>query len=147
VEETARRCQRAAAICYRSGEDGPEFFLVETSDGHRWTFPKGKLEDEESFEEAAIREAEEEAGVIGSLDGELTAFRYPGKVSTGCQSVHVRPFLLRVEAIGDQSPGDRHRKREWCTPDEARKKLAVRRDEEYADEHARVVAEAMSKII
>ena len=147
MEETARRCQRAAAVCYRTGEHGPEFFLVETSDGHRWTFPKGKLEDDESFEEAAVREAEEEAGVIGSIEGELTTFRYPGKASRGCPSVQVRPFLLLVEAIGDQAPGDRHRKRKWYTPHEARRKLAARRDEEYAEEHARVLAEAMSTIL
>lgn len=141
-----RRCDRAAAVCYRMSERGLEFFLVETADGHRWTFPKGKLEDDESFEEAAVREAEEEAGVIGSIEGELTTFRYPGKASKGCPSVQVRAFLLLVDAIGDQAPGDRHRKRRWCTPEEARKKLAKRRDEEYANEHARVVAEAMSTI-
>ena len=146
ARDTPRRCERAAAVCFRMGERGLELFLVETSDGHRWTFPKGKLEDDESFEEAAVREAEEEAGVIGSIEGELTPFRYPGKVSQGCPSVEVRPFLLRVEAIEDQAPGDRHRKRKWYTPDEARKKLAARRDEEYANEHARLVTEAMNKI-
>jgi 8-oxo-dGTP pyrophosphatase MutT (NUDIX family) len=146
ARESPRRCDRAGAICYRMGKRGLTFFLVETNDRHRWTFPKGKLEGDESFEEAAVREAEEEAGVIGSVEGELTPYRYPGKASEGCPSVEVHPFLLLVEEIGDQAPGDRHRKRKWCTPEEARRKLAVRRDEQYKHQHAQVVAEAMSTI-
>jgi 8-oxo-dGTP pyrophosphatase MutT (NUDIX family) len=145
-QQAARACERAAAVCYRMTERGPEFFLVKTSDGKRWTFPKGKLEDDEDPQEAAVREAGEEAGVIGSVKGELTTYRFPGNVSKGCPSVQVRAFLLHVEDVGDQAPGDRHRNRKWFTPDKARKKLAVRRDDEYSNEHARVIDEAVEMI-
>ena len=41
-----------------------------------WTFPKGKLEQGESFEEAAVREVEEESGWRGDLGRELEPSRY-----------------------------------------------------------------------
>ena len=42
-----------------------------------WTFPKGKLEDGETFEEAAVREFKEETGWMnGDLGAELEPTRY-----------------------------------------------------------------------
>jgi 8-oxo-dGTP diphosphatase len=41
-----------------------------------WTFPKGKLEEGESFEDAAVREVEEESGWRGDLGRELEPSRY-----------------------------------------------------------------------
>ena len=41
-----------------------------------WAFPKGKLEDGESWEEAALREVEEETGLRCRLERELATTRY-----------------------------------------------------------------------
>ena len=42
-----------------------------------WTFPKGKLEEGETFEEAAVREFKEETGWMnGDLGAELQPTRY-----------------------------------------------------------------------
>ena len=41
-----------------------------------WTFPKGKLEEGETFEDAAAREVEEESGWRGDLGAELQPTRY-----------------------------------------------------------------------
>jgi ADP-ribose pyrophosphatase YjhB (NUDIX family) len=51
---------------------GTEFLLVhERKHGQRWYLPAGRVELGESFEEAAHREAREEAGVSIVLDGIL----------------------------------------------------------------------------
>ena len=41
-----------------------------------WTFPKGKLKEGESFEDAALREVKEETGWGGQLYRELEPSRY-----------------------------------------------------------------------
>ena len=41
-----------------------------------WSFPKGKLHADESFEDAAIREVHEETGLRCSLGDELATTRY-----------------------------------------------------------------------
>ena len=60
-----------AAVCYRLKGDEPEFLLVRTRGG-RWTFPKGGVDGDATYAEAAAREAYEEAGVEGRV--ELEAF-------------------------------------------------------------------------
>jgi 8-oxo-dGTP diphosphatase len=57
----------------RSGEpDGVlEVLLVHRPKYDDWTFPKGKLDPGETFEDAAVREVEEEAGLSCTLGAEL----------------------------------------------------------------------------
>ena len=43
-----------------------------------WSLPKGKLDEGETFEEAALREVWEETGLRAALVRELPEVRYPG---------------------------------------------------------------------
>lgn len=43
-----------------------------------WTFPKGKADGGESDEACALREVEEETGLVCELDGELPSTSYTG---------------------------------------------------------------------
>lgn len=52
----------AGIIIYRRTNDGPRFLLL-YSGGAYWSFPKGKLEGESSFQ-AALREVGEETGLM-----------------------------------------------------------------------------------
>ena len=51
-----------------------------------WSLPKGKLDEGETFEEAALREVWEETGLRAALVRELPEVRYP---------VRGRPKLVR----------------------------------------------------
>jgi 8-oxo-dGTP pyrophosphatase MutT (NUDIX family) len=61
----ARVHQQAAVIPYRIRKARVEVALVTTSTGKGWIVPKGSVDDGERPRDAAIREAEEEAGLRG----------------------------------------------------------------------------------
>jgi 8-oxo-dGTP diphosphatase len=55
---------------------GIEVLIVHRPKYDDWSLPKGKLERGESFEDAAVREVEEETGVRCELGRELRSHRY-----------------------------------------------------------------------
>jgi 8-oxo-dGTP diphosphatase len=68
-----------------------------------WTLPKGKLDGGESFEDAALREVEEETGLRCRLVRELPFVEYQD--AKGRPKV-VRYWLMEVEADLGFVPGD-----------------------------------------
>jgi 8-oxo-dGTP pyrophosphatase MutT (NUDIX family) len=112
-----RRIQQAGAIVVRL--DGPEplFLLVKARrDPRVWIFPKGHVEDGETAEQTALRETQEEAGVIGRILAPLGALEF----ESGGRPLHVEYFL--VELLGDASWSER-RPFAWGTYDETRARI------------------------
>jgi 8-oxo-dGTP diphosphatase len=68
-----------------------------------WTLPKGKLDGGESFEDAALREVEEETGLRCRLVRELPSVEYQD--AKGRPKI-VRYWLMEVEADLGFVPGD-----------------------------------------
>jgi len=67
----------AGGLVCRLGEDGgSEIVLVHRPAYDDWAFPKGKLNGDESEEEAALREIEEETGLRCRLSREVGTTRY-----------------------------------------------------------------------
>jgi 8-oxo-dGTP diphosphatase len=60
----------------RRADGGEEIVVVHRPEYDDWSFPKGKLEDGESEEDAALREVEEETGLRCRLERELPTTRY-----------------------------------------------------------------------
>ena len=89
-----------------------------------WTFPKGKLDPGESFEQAALREVKEETGFDCELGDELAATTYHDR--------HGRPKIVRWWAMtpvgGEFEPNDEVDELRWVVPDEARAMLTYPRD-------------------
>jgi len=91
-----------------------------------WTLPKGKLDEGESFEEAALREVEEETGLHCRLVRELPVVQYEVK---GRPKL-VRYWLMEVEAQTPFVVNDEVDELRWVEPDEARALLSYDRDRE-----------------
>jgi len=64
--------QAAGAVPRRNGG----VLIIHRPKYDDWTFPKGKLEEGETHEQAAVRELEEESGWRGDLGAELEPSRY-----------------------------------------------------------------------
>jgi 8-oxo-dGTP diphosphatase len=94
-----------------------------------WTLPKGKLDAGESFEQAALREVEEEAGLRCRLVRELPSTSYADNKG---RDKLVRWWLMEPES-GDFAPNDETDELRWLEPGEARALLTYERDRELLE--------------
>jgi 8-oxo-dGTP pyrophosphatase MutT (NUDIX family) len=139
------RLEVVAAVCHRRRDGVVELLLVRTTGGNRWTFPKGHIEPGERPPEAAAREAREEAGVDGDVaPTPFTRYRYPATREAEGETL-VAAYLLAVVREGSPARSEHRRSPTWVGPAEAMRLLAAGgREPEYAEEHARVVREAVA---
>jgi 8-oxo-dGTP diphosphatase len=76
VDPESAEVKASGGVVYRYGEGGLEFLVVHRQRYDDWSLPKGKLDDGESWEDAAVREVEEETGQRCTLGAELTPTSY-----------------------------------------------------------------------
>jgi 8-oxo-dGTP diphosphatase len=67
VDPDSAEVKASGGVVYRDGADGLEVLLVHRPRYDDWSLPKGKLDDGESWEDAAVREVEEETGLRCAL--------------------------------------------------------------------------------
>ncbi len=136
LTKSGSKAQRAAVVAIRERPaGGVEFLLVRTTNGDRWTFPKGRRERGETLAETAVREALEEAGVRGRAQPEpFTHYRYP---SGGRDGDLVAAFRFEVtrEGLG----AERDRDPAWFGFEAARSRLAQGRDRGFGEEMERLL--------
>ena len=93
-----------------------------------WSFPKGKLEEGESWEEGALREVEEEAGLRCRILEPLGSADYTDNRG---RAKRVTYFLL--EAVdGVHEPNEEVDEVAWLSLDEAVVRLTYERDRGFA---------------
>jgi 8-oxo-dGTP pyrophosphatase MutT (NUDIX family) len=114
------RIAAAGGVVLRGGD----VVLVHRPKYDDWTLPKGKLDRGESFEDASLREVEEETGVRCRLVRELPSTEY---------EVRGRPKLVRywlMEPVQDLGfvPGSEVDELRWLPADEALSLLSHDRD-------------------
>ena len=104
--------RQAAAIPVRDDR----VCLVTSSSGRRWVVPKGQIDPGHTAGEAALVEAWEEAGLVGTLDPEpLGTYAYE-KLG---RELHVLVFRMNVTEVRDEWPERQLRARTWVTLEEA----------------------------
>ena len=109
--------QQAAVIPYRIRKERVEVALVTTSRGKGWIVPKGSVDAGERPRDAAIREADEEAGLRGVVARKPLG-RYLQVKGNGRRRVDV--YLMRVTNVRDRWLEDSIRRRRWMRlPDAA----------------------------
>jgi 8-oxo-dGTP pyrophosphatase MutT (NUDIX family) len=113
----ARIRRQAAVIPYRIRKARLEVALVTTSKGNGWIVPKGCIDEGERARDAAIREAEEEAGLRG-----VVARRRLGRYRhvNGHGPCLVDVYVMRVTTVMKEWMEDKLRRRRWMrVPDAA----------------------------
>jgi 8-oxo-dGTP pyrophosphatase MutT (NUDIX family) len=116
----ARLHQQAAVIPYRIRKERIEVVLVTTSRGKGWIVPKGSVDEGERPRDAAIREAEEEAGLQGVVARKPLG-RYHHVKGNGRRRVYV--YLMRVTKVRERWLEDKFRRRRWMRIPDATARL------------------------
>jgi 8-oxo-dGTP diphosphatase len=107
---------------------GGRILLVHRDRYDDWSLPKGKLEEGETWEEAALREVREETGLNCELAEPLGSTHYaPGGVEK-----EVRWWLMTA-AHGEPHATDEVDATLWATLDEARALLSYDGERELVD--------------
>ncbi len=108
---------QSAVIPWRRNDAGRiEVALITSFSGKRWVIPKGLIDPGETPHQSAAREAEEEAGLFGSVDpNSIGQYRYR---KWGGECI-VDVFLLAVDRAEATWLEDDLRTRAWLSPDEA----------------------------
>lgn len=114
----------AGTLPWRHGPDGVEVLLVHRAKYDDWSWPKGKVDPGETFEETAVRETFEEAGYQVRLGVSLPDSSYPLRHGA---TKYVRYWAAKVVG-GDGALENEIDRSEWLTIDAARDRLSYDRD-------------------
>lgn len=87
----ANTLTHAGGVVFRKSDEQTLYLVVSSSDGANWVLPKGHIDSGESPEAAALRELEEEAGVIGEIVERLSVQRF----QKHAEAVEIQYFLIR----------------------------------------------------
>jgi 8-oxo-dGTP pyrophosphatase MutT (NUDIX family) len=114
----------AGGLVVREGEGGVEVLVVHRPKYDDWSFPKGKADGDETDEECALREVEEETGLVCELAEELPATEY---VDGSGRPKRVRYWLMRpvggrIELVNEVDEA------QWMSAEQARRLLSYERD-------------------
>ena len=117
----------AGGVVRRSGAAGPLLAVVHRPRYDDWSFPKGKLDPGEGWEDAALREVHEEIGLRCRLRRELPAVQY--RVPRGLKVV--RYWLMEPES-GAFAPNEEVDEVRWLSPADAERLLSYDHDRALA---------------
>src|SRR5215210_4087471 len=126
VEPEAAEVKASGGVVWRRGERGVEVVVVHRPRYDDWSLPKGKLDPGEGWEQAALREVEEEIGLRCRLGGELPPVAYTDQKG---RAKVVRYWLMEPED-GSFTPNDEVDELRWLARDAAQELLSYPHDRE-----------------
>jgi 8-oxo-dGTP pyrophosphatase MutT (NUDIX family) len=116
-------------VLWRPKDGGLEIVLVHRPNYGDWSLPKGKAEPGETDEQTALREVEEETGLVGRLGPELPGTSYRDRFG--------RPKVVRYWAMpvvsGQLTAQHEVDEACWLPLDVARGMLSYDRDQPVVD--------------
>ncbi len=121
----------AGGLIWRGAPSGPRLAVIHRPRRRDWSLPKGKLDQGESWEEAALREVEEETGCVARISFFAGATWYLARRAPKI----VLYWHMQLVEEGQLDAGDEVDEVAWLAPAEAIARL------DYAGER-RIVARA-----
>jgi 8-oxo-dGTP pyrophosphatase MutT (NUDIX family) len=116
---------QVAALPWRRSKAGIELMLVTSRDTGRWVLPKGWPETGEEFCDAAAREAQEEAGLAGSVAPGIAGRYSYVKTGNGTgKRCEVMVYPLEVAQVAGKWKEKGERRRKWFSPAKAAEAVA-----------------------
>ena len=137
MDPEAAEVKAAGGVVWRRAGDTVAIAIAHRPRYDDWSLPKGKLEPGETWEEAALREVEEETGMRCRLGDELDPTSY--KDRKGRAKV-VRYWLMEPADDVDFVPNDEVDELRWLAPEEAIRELSYPHDRELVQEAAERLA-------
>lgn len=119
AEALLLQSHQASVVPFRRIAGELEFCLITSRRTGRWGFPKGTIERGESLEQAALKEALEEAGLLGEIVGGLGHYAY----TKNGRSLDVGVLLMEVSSVHDEWKESHQRQRLWAGAETARELL------------------------
>ena len=126
MDPEAAEVKAAGGVVWRRGAGGVEVAVVHRPHRGDWSLPKGKLDPGEGWEEAAVREVEEEIGFRCRVGRELPPVCYTD--NKGRQKV-VRYWLMEP-VDGEFTLNDEVDELRWLIPSAAVELLSYPHDRE-----------------
>jgi phosphohistidine phosphatase SixA/8-oxo-dGTP pyrophosphatase MutT (NUDIX family) len=125
----SRTVHAAGVVLLAEGKKSPKVLLVHRPRHSDWSLPKGKLDSSEHVVAAAVRECDEETGVVPILQAPLGRQEY--QIPGGDKIVD----YWRASAGVDNGfvPDNEVDEIAWVSPGRARKMLTYDRDAEFLD--------------
>ena len=126
MEPESAEVKASGGVVWRRGRAGVEVVVVHRPRYDDWSLPKGKLDTGESWEQAALREVEEEVGLRCRLGAELPPVAY--RDHKGREKA-VRYWLMEPEdAAAPFTPNDEVDEMRWVDVAAAAALLSYPRD-------------------
>jgi len=119
---------QSGVIPYRIKKKELQILLISTRSGKNWTIPKGIIEDGLEDSESAIKEAFEEAGLIGNID-ETISWQFRFRKWGGICDVRLYPMIVENELEKFPELGQREKK--WLSVKEAVKLVKFEQVKDY----------------
>ncbi len=114
----------AGVVLVRQGSGGPKVLLVHRPSHKDWSLPKGKLDKGEHVISAAVRECDEETGIVPILGPPVgrQTYQVMGRPKT------VDYWFATPGRDSGFTPDDEIDQIRWVTPNQARSLLTYKRD-------------------
>jgi 8-oxo-dGTP diphosphatase len=133
VDPEAAEVKAAGGVVWRRAGDTVAIAVAHRPRYDDWSLPKGKLDKGESWEEAALREVEEETGLRCRLGEELDPTSYEDRKG---RAKVVRYWLMEPAEEVTFTPNDEVDELRWLAPPEAADVLSYPHDAELVREAA-----------
>jgi len=92
---TTNSLTHAGCVVFRDDKEKIQYLIASSSTGEHWILPQGHIDPGETPEVAAIRELEEETGVLGEIIRPLSIQEF----DKGNERVVVQYYLVRMTGM------------------------------------------------